>query len=62
MLTCREAAHLTRSPHGLKKEKGKDRQRTQIKDPWTKPKRGRIEGGAGWGGRKWWWESGDNCT
>ena len=37
---------------------------TYIKDTWTKPKQGRIEGGRwgrlGWG--EWWWEKGDNCT
>ena len=40
-------------------KKGEGRQRTCIKDPWTKPKVGRIEGG--WGGGKWWWENGDDC-
>ena len=42
-------------------KKGKGHQGTCIKDPWTKPKRGRIEGGR-WVGRgkvarKW-----DNCN
>ena len=40
-------------------KKGKGRQGTCIKDPWTKPKGGRIEGGR-WG--EWWGENGDNCT
>ena len=39
-----------------KGKKGKGHQETCIKDPWTKPKRGRIEGGRWeWVG----WESGD---
>ena len=42
-------------------KKGKGHQGTCIKYPWTKPKEGRIEGGRGWGGRKWWWENGDHC-
>ena len=28
-------------------EKGKGHQETCIKDPWTKPKEGRMEGGVG---------------
>ena len=39
-------------------------QGTCIKDPWTKPKGGRIEGGEvgmGGGRKKWQWENGDNC-
>ena len=46
--------------NGGKKEKG--HQGTYIKDPWMKPKEGRIEGGR-WvwgGGEKWWRENGDN--
>ena len=44
-------------------KKEKDGQGICIKDPWTKPKRGRIEGGRwGWGRGKWWWLNGDNCT
>ena len=37
---------------------------TSIKDTWTKPKGGRIEGGRwGWlGWREWWGKNGDNCT
>ena len=42
-------------------KKGKGHQKTCIKYPWTKPTEGRIEGGRGWGGRKWWWENGDHC-
>ena len=30
-------------------KKGKSHEGTCMKDPWTKPKRGRIEGG-----RRWW--------
>ena len=35
-----------------------------IKDPWTKPKRGRIKDGGedGWGQGEWWGENGDNST
>ena len=37
---------------------------TSIKDTWTQPKAGRIEGGRwGWLGLgEWWGENGDNCT
>ena len=35
-----------------------------MKDTWTKPKGGEIEGGKwrwlGW--EEWWRENGDNCT
>ena len=48
---------MTRGEGGGDNEgkKGKGHQGTCIKDPWTKPKRGRIEGGrwtGGSGGRK----------
>ena len=47
-------------------KKGKGRQGTCIKAPWTQPTRGRIEGGweVGMGGtrREWKGENGDNCT
>ena len=45
-------------------KKGKGHEETCIKDTWTKPKRGRIEGGWwGWVGRgQWLGENGDNCT
>ena len=33
---------------GNQKEKGKGCQETYIKDPWTKPKGGRVEGGRKW--------------
>ena len=39
-------------------KKGKDCKGTCVKDPWTKPNGGRIEGGR-WGRGKWWWENGD---
>ena len=43
---------------------GKGHKWTCIKDPWTKPKGGRIEGRRWeWVGRgKWWWENGGYCT
>ena len=39
-------------------------QKTCIKDPWTKPKGGNIEGRRWWcvGQGKWWQENGDDCT
>ena len=45
-----------------KGKRGKGLQGTCIKNPWTKPKAGRIEGESGWGGRKGMGENGDNCT
>ena len=44
--------------------RGKDCQRTCIKDTWIKLKVGRIEGGRwGWlGWEEWWGENGDNHT
>ena len=43
-------------------KEGKGHQGTCIKDPWTKPKGGRMVGGRQgvWGGGKWWWANGDN--
>ena len=49
--------------NGVKWRKG--HQGTCIKDPWTKPKRGRIKGGRwGWlgSGRVGGGRNGDNCT
>ena len=46
-------------------KKGKGRQPTNLKDPWTKPRRGKIEYKRwGWvsGGEWWWREIGDNCS
>ena len=45
-------------------KKGKGRQGTCIKAPWTKPKGEglMVGGGSGWGGRKWWQENGNNYT
>ena len=49
---------------GIAGKKGTGHQGTCVKDSWTKPKRGRIEGARwGWLGReKWSWENADNCT
>ena len=45
-------------------KKGKGFQETWIRDPWTKPKGVRIEGGGGdgWGEGKLWEENGGNYT
>ena len=39
---------------------GKGEGSSGIKDPWIKPKVGRIKGGRGRG--KWWGENGDSFT
>ena len=48
---------VTRREEGYNKGKnGKGHQGMGIKDPWTKPKGGRIDGGRwdGWGGGEGW--------
>ena len=52
---------VTRGERDNRGKKGKGHQGTCIKDPWTKPKWGRMENG-GWGRGKLWWENGDNCN
>ena len=54
---------VTRGDGGGEGKEGKHHQGTYIKDTWTKPKGVglRVGDGGKWGGRKWWWENGDNC-